>query len=151
MLGIGNYYTRRYLVNRTRQDTALWPLHSKYRTILTSCCSVWSMNWQWETEWVSKWASVPASHTVSLEKCLASKGKQNYKLTASETQTHNQWNHQLKRNHRISPKLLTPGKNISLNTTDPCLPSTSWHCSDIYQFISSQHVDWIKRGNIILL
>ena len=40
--------------------TALWPLHFKYRTILTSCCSVWNMNWQWETEWVSKRARVPA-------------------------------------------------------------------------------------------
>ena len=41
--------------------TALCPLHSKYRTILTSCCSVWNMNWQWETEWASKWARVSAS------------------------------------------------------------------------------------------
>ena len=41
--------------------TAHWPLHPKYRTILTSCCSVWNMNWQWKTEWVSKWARVPAS------------------------------------------------------------------------------------------
>ena len=44
-----------------KEATAFWPLHPKYRTFLTSCCSVWNMNWQWETEWVSKWARVPAS------------------------------------------------------------------------------------------
>ena len=49
------------IIFKLNSPTALWPLNPKYRTILTSSCSVWNMNWQWETEWLSKWARIPAS------------------------------------------------------------------------------------------
>ena len=51
--------------------TALWPLHPKYRTILTSCCGVWNMNWLWETEWMSKWpGSLPLPHAAPVAQHL---------------------------------------------------------------------------------
>ena len=46
-----------------------------------------------------------------------------------------------KKNYEISPKLLRPGINFHLNTTDSCLPNTALQCSDVYHFKSSQCVD----------
>ena len=82
--------------------------------------------------------------TVSLEKCLGSKGKQNYKHTVSvfrDADPQPVIPPNEKKNHGMSPKLLTPGIHISLTTTDPCLPSTTWKCSYVYHFRSSQGVD----------
>ena len=51
----------------------------------------------WMRVFCTDWSPYFRLRTVRLEKCLGSKGKQHYKCTASETQTHNQWSYQMKR------------------------------------------------------
>ena len=60
-------------------------------------------------------------------KVTLSLGKQHYKRISSETQTHNRWSHKIKIMSWIIIMYLGSGINISLTTTDPCLPSPAGH------------------------
>ena len=73
-------------------------------------------------DWISKSFDRICPFTVSLEKGFGSKGKQQYKCTASETQSHNKCFHQMQRkNHWMSSKELKPDINVGF------LPLTTFY------------------------
>ena len=52
-----------------------------------------------------------------------------------------------KKNHGNSPKHLRPGINISLTIIDPCLPSNTWQCSDVWHFRTLNVYPEIRQDN----